>query len=255
MHSNNWSILKWAAWVGRRETMHLFRHLPIYCFCFTEKQLLIYAHLHKRKRLWRRCFCCKVAPGWALVYLQATRFSSHLLITLQLIRGPTPTGEALCPAISAETRWCSWSLGWKTTKQPQTNWVTSSPGCLLHHSHQHDWQKPNRGNAGTRSSIWERVWHKAGEPFTHHYFWEIQMRRLQTRSTQWYKSVLPLPFLFCIIPHKQNLILLSTQYSSITLESLQHHQYFLSEHTEKETQTVKYGNPCQEPKVSPVLAE
>lgn len=59
MHSNNWCILKWAARVGRRETMHLFRHLPVYYFCFTEKQLLIYAHLHKRKRLWR-CFCCKV---------------------------------------------------------------------------------------------------------------------------------------------------------------------------------------------------
>lgn len=138
----------------------------------------------------------------------------NLLITLQLVRGPTPTGEALCPAISAETRWCSWSLGWKTSKQPQPNQqprllaVPQSPAWLAKSKH--------RRNAGTRSSIWERVWHKAGEPFTHHYFWEMQMRSLQTRSTQWYKSVLLLPFLFCIIPCNQNLILLSTQYSSIT---------------------------------------
>lgn len=56
MHSNNWCILKWAAQEGRGETMHLFMHLPIYCCFFAEKQPLIYAHLHKRKRLWRRFF-------------------------------------------------------------------------------------------------------------------------------------------------------------------------------------------------------
>ena len=57
MHSNNWCILKWAAQEGRRETMHLFMHLPIYRCFFAEKQPLIYAHLHKRKRRWRRFFC------------------------------------------------------------------------------------------------------------------------------------------------------------------------------------------------------
>lgn len=56
MHSNNWCILKWAAQEGRRETMHLFMHLPIYCCFLAEKQPLIYAHLHKRKRLCRRFF-------------------------------------------------------------------------------------------------------------------------------------------------------------------------------------------------------
>lgn len=69
MHSNNWCILKWAAQEGRSETMHLFMHLPIYRCFFAEKQPLIYAHLHKRKRLWRRFFYGRKGswcPFWAL---------------------------------------------------------------------------------------------------------------------------------------------------------------------------------------------
>lgn len=82
--------------------MHLFRHLPIYRCYFAGKQLMIYAHLHKRKKLRRRCFCCKNVAQFGL---QSTSKTHTFPLNYSAVgKRSHAMGEALCPAISTETR-------------------------------------------------------------------------------------------------------------------------------------------------------